>query len=125
MSSSGEGGKRGCLVQHQIIVGEEYLRENPANDAHSQQDGSPTLACYHRRFVVRSGGFSPPHRPQQSTEAQGQYQQQTDEYCRVEHNGSDTVATRFEEHPGNEQDVEQQDQGGGTPEGVRLGAILW
>jgi len=63
--------------------------------------------------------------PQKSTEAQGHGEQWTDELRRVDHGSKQAVATRFEDYPGDEQDVEQQDHGSGTPQGVCPSAILW
>jgi hypothetical protein len=75
-------------------------------------------------LVVCSGG-SPPHPFKKSTEAQRQHEQRTDKHRHVDHEGGHPVASRFEEHPGDEQNIEQQDQGSGTPKTGRLSAILW
>ena len=47
---------------------------------------------------MRLGGCWSPHPPKYSSEAQGHYEQRTDELCRVDHEGKHGVGAQFEEH---------------------------
>jgi hypothetical protein len=76
-------------------------------------------------LVVRSGNSLPPHPCEKATKAQRQHEQRTDESSHIHHDCRVAVANRFEERPGEQQAVEQQDEGSGTPKTGRLSASMW